>query len=519
MRACDSAATRKLGLSVDLLMEHAGLGVVAAMERRYGSFSGTRVAILCGKGHNGGDGLVIARLLALRGARVTAVLCSPRKDLAAAVRVQAARFEALLDPARGSSECRLVEARTIRALSSLEPGDLIVDALFGTGFHGTPGGFPKRAIAWMNGRPEPTVAVDVPSGLDSDGEAPRGLVVQADFTVTFQARKLGLLAAAGQRCAGAVEVADLGIPPQVVARNAGTYRRLDAVSISASLPLRAVDAHKHSVGKVLVIAGATGYAGAAIMTAQAALRAGAGAVILCAPRSLYGVLSRRLTEVMVMPVAESAAGTFSRASLQEVAPHAVWADVVVVGPGISRQPEASLFVRELLPLLERNTILDADALNAFAGNAAALRRPGRNLVVTPHAGECARLAGLRASEVERKRFTLPQEIARELGATVVLKGAPTVISGPKSPMYINATGNPGMATAGSGDVLTGILSGFWAQGMSAVEASCAAVFAHGLAGDLAAGRYGTRSLLALDILEALPEACVRLERAGKDAPR
>jgi NAD(P)H-hydrate epimerase len=198
--------------------------------------------------------------------------------------------------------------------------------------------------------------------------------------------------------------------------------------------------------------------------------------------------------------------------MQEIAPHLAWADVVVAGPGISRRPEACAFVRELLPALGRKTLLDADAINALAESPKLLQRTDGEIVLTPHAGECARLTGLRSTEIEARRFTLPRELARRLGVTMVLKGAPTVVCGVEGPTYINATGNPGMATAGSGDVLTGILAGLWAQGMSAVDASCAAVFAHGLAGDIAAERFGTRSLLALDILEAFPEACDRLGR-------
>jgi NAD(P)H-hydrate epimerase len=445
---------------------------------------------------------------------VNVVLCSARKELGSAVHAQLTRYEALLDPERAASTVTLVEAKTLRSLTTLERGDLIVDALFGTGFRGAPRGLARRAILWMNARPEPTVAVDIPSGLDSDADAPEGPVVMADLTVAFQARKLGVLSATGQRFAGEVQVADIGIPQRTLVQHARQYRRLDAQSISLSLPRRPIDAHKHSVGKVLVIAGATGFAGAAIMSAQAALRSGAGAVILCAPRSLYAVLSRRLTEVMVMPVAESPAGTFSIDSMEDIAPHLAWADVVVAGPGISRHPQASGFVRALLPTLHGKTLLDADAINALAGRANLLPCAQGEIVLTPHAGECARLTGLRASEIEARRFSLPRELARRLEVTMVLKGAPTVVCGMEGPAYINATGNPGMATAGSGDVLTGLLAGLWAQGMSAVDASCAAVFSHGLAGDIAAERFGMRSLLALDILEAFPEACDRLGRQG-----
>jgi NAD(P)H-hydrate epimerase len=443
---------------------------------------------------------------------VSAVLCAAKKDLGSAVRAQVTRYEALLDLEAADPSSSLIEAQSMRSLTTLEEGDLIVDALFGTGFRGAPRGLARRAIHWMNARPEPKVSVDVPSGLDCDADAPEGPVVLADLTVSLQARKLGILSAAGQNFAGTVQVADIGIPKRTLAQYARLYRRLDARSIADILPRRPTDAHKHSVGKVLVIAGATGFAGAAIMTAQAALRSGAGAVILCAPRSLYGVLSRRLTEVMVMPVAESPAGTLSEVSMQEIAPHLAWADVVVAGPGISRRPEACAFVRELLPALGRKTLLDADAINALAESPKLLQRTDGEIVLTPHAGECARLTGLRSTEIEARRFTLPRELARRLGVTMVLKGAPTVVCGVEGPTYINATGNPGMATAGSGDVLTGILAGLWAQGMSAVDASCAAVFAHGLAGDIAAERFGTRSLLALDILEAFPEACDRLGR-------
>ena len=294
----------------------------------------------------------------------------------------------------------------------------------------------------------------------------------------------------------------------------GGAQAIYARGVAKSLPIRPRTAHKHSVGKVLLVAGSLGYTGAAIMTAQAAMRAGAGAVILCAPRSLYNVLSRRMTEVMVMPVAESPQGTLCSDSLPEIVPHLAWADVVVAGPGLGLGAELQFFLASLVRRWEGRLLLDADALTLASRDLRMLRRSPSETVLTPHVGEFSRLAAMDARKVERMRLTAPKEFARRHRVTIALKGAPTVVAGPDGPCYLNATGNPGMATAGAGDVLTGLLAGLWAQGMSALDATCAAVYLHGAAGDIAGERFGERGLLATDILEAIPQALRSVETAG-----
>jgi NAD(P)H-hydrate epimerase len=511
MRKCDNAATRDLGLPVELLMEHAGAGVVAALERRSGPLAGRSVVVVCGKGNNGGDGLVVARLLALRRAEVSVVLCARMRELNPLARKQARRFQLLLDQG-GFETCRLLEVPSGKSLNVLPSPDFVLDAVFGTGFAGRSKGAYARAIDWMNRATGMKVALDVPSGLNADTGAAEGAVFRADLTITFQARKTGLMLCQGSTYAGDIEVVDIGMPAGFLRRHAVSSRMTEAEDVRLALPARPHDAHKHSVGKVLVVAGAVGFAGAAIMTASAAMRAGAGAVILCSPRSLYAVLAKRLTEVMVMPLSESPGGCLAPESLGELAPQLDWADVVVVGPGLTRDPGTVRVVRELSARVRGKLLLDADGINAFAGNPELFRKfRCSELVLTPHAGEFSRLSGYSAREIESRRNVLAGDFARTFKATVVLKGAPTVTASKAGPIVLNPTGNPGMATAGAGDILTGILGGLWAQGMDATSAAFSAVYLHGMAGDLAKERLGERSLLALDILQEFPRALRAVE--------
>ncbi len=513
MRKCERAATRDLGIPVSLLMEHAGFAVVRAMERRYGTIRGKSVIVVCGKGNNGGDGLVAARGLLSLGARVIVLLCAPFSELRPLPKMQAMRFRRLVDASGPGSTGSILELSSTRNLSVLPKPDFIIDALFGTGFSAKPRGLPARAIKWMNTTGATTIAVDVPSGLDADSGEARGDVVQAEHTVTFQAIKPGLLICEGRTYAGYIEAVDIGIAEPLVRHYARTIRLADSTGVCDSLPKRSRTAHKHSVGKVLMIAGSVGFAGAAAMAAQAAMRSGAGSVILISPKSLYTVLSRKLTEVMVVPADETNLGTLSDTSWNVIERHLEWADVVGVGPGLSRNNQTVGIIHSIIRRTPSKLLLDADGINAFSGSMDLLRlRKRGDLILTPHVGEFARLTGETAGAIERNRLVLARAHAKRLRAVIVLKGAPTVSAAPSGMLTLNDTGNPGMATAGAGDILTGLLAGLWAQGMGAEDAASASVYLHGLAGDFARDRLGERSLLALDILEELPAAFLAVGR-------
>jgi NAD(P)H-hydrate epimerase len=281
--------------------------------------------------------------------------------------------------------------------------------------------------------------------------------------------------------------------------------------VAKDLPKRPLTAHKYSVGKIFVLAGSRGLTGAPYMTSLAAMRSGAGGVILGVPKSIYPPLVRKLTEVMLTPLEETAEGSVSLASLEAINEKIEWSDVVVIGPGISHNAETRRLLLHLIPAIKRPLVLDADGLNCIAADTSVLRRRKASTILTPHVGELSRLIGRGGKEIELNRVTVASQAADRLKSIVVLKGSPTVTGLPSGPAYVNSTGNPGMATAGTGDVLTGIIAGLLGQGMQAERAAYSGVFIHGLAGDIAARKFGERSVMALDILERIPDAIKSLE--------
>jgi hydroxyethylthiazole kinase-like uncharacterized protein yjeF len=316
--------------------------------------------------------------------------------------------------------------------------------------------------------------------------------------------KIGLLTGLGPAVSGRVVVGDLGVPIQTApGRGPTTYRvtRHDAI---AALPPRPFNAHKHSVGKVLVLAGSVGLTGAAALCALAAMRSGAGAVILATPKSVFPILARKLTEVMVKPVPESQDGTFCEESFDALGKDFEWADVVIAGPGMGRGPDVGHFVRKLLNLRGKRLLLDADVLNHLTGDtpmAGILRR--NTCILTPHSGEFSRLTGLGPGTIEMDRVEVARAFSKKHRVTLVLKGAPTVTAAPDGTVYVNSTGNPGMASAGMGDVLAGMIGGIWAGCGEPVRSAWGGVFLHGLAGDNSAARLGVRSLIAGDVLSEI----------------
>ncbi len=481
MRAADAAATAA-GTPVATLMERAGAGAVQAIERHYGRMHGWRVAVVAGKGNNGGDGRVVARLLAARGARVT------------------------------------VHAVGEGAADLAPELDLVVDALLGTGSRGAlsaPYAAAVAAIAVARARSARVVALDLPSGLDADTGRPwvdGGPFVRADLTVAFAHLKPVHVLVAGREPCGAIAVVDIGVEP---GDDLDPELSSDAM-IAGLLPQRAADAHKSACGRVLVIGGSVGLTGAVVLASTAALRAGAGLVTAGVPTSLNDGLEAAMIEPMTWPLPESPERALSEAAAPMVLARAGQAQVVALGPGLSRSPEAAALARHVVAAAHAPIVLDADGLNAFAGHGDALaqRVAGMALVVTPHVGEMVRLTGLDAATIERDRLTLPAQMAKRWNAVVVLKGAPTVTASPDGRTTVNATGNPGLATAGTGDVLTGVLAGFVAQGLAPYDAARAAVHVHGLAADIAHARVGTLALVAGDVTAALPQALCRLQPAG-----
>jgi NAD(P)H-hydrate epimerase len=512
-RAIDEAAIRA-GVPGLVLMENAGRGVADAIARaRGGGVDGCDVRVLCGAGQNGGDGLVVARHLATRGARVRVILLAEEAHLRgdAAVNLTAARgvtgLAHLAVESLGRAEDLAADDLALdRWAERLRGADVIVDAIFGTGLRSDVKGVAAAAIAAVNTSPALRVAIDLPSGLDADTGRPRGVAVAADLTVTMAARKLGLVLDP-EAPVGRLEIVDLGAPvDEAAAAAVGPLARwLTPETVAPLVPRSRASAHKGTRGHVLVIAGSAGKTGAAVLCGRAALRAGAGLVTLASTAAGQVALDAKVVELMT---ASYAAGDDADAqSWEQLAPMTARVQAVALGPGIPTGPGMRGLVQRLAVELQQPLVLDADALRALGPEAPqVLARAAGPRVLTPHPGELAALLGARVSELQLDRLAAARGLAASTGATVVSKGARTIVAVPDGTAYINPAATPALATAGSGDVLTGVIAGLLAQGASAAHAARVGVYAHGVAAEIAAATLGTHRLVAGDLPEAVARA-------------
>jgi ADP-dependent NAD(P)H-hydrate dehydratase / NAD(P)H-hydrate epimerase len=507
MQSFDRTAIQAYEMPGLLLMENAGRGFVDALVAERGAMAGRGVLVVCGKGNNGGDGFVIARHLVNRGAKVHVALLARGEDLEGDARTNYIVARHMAGPG-----LKISEPSEASALQGLPETEIVVDAIFGTGFSGEASGIYRAAIELINSRRWYVAAVDIPSGVSAGDGTVGNIAVNAAMTVTMGLAKIGHYVGAGADHAGKVIVADISIPSVALHLSGPACHRVHAEDVVAALPRRPRRAHKYSVGKVFVLAGSRNFTGAPAMCAQAALVSGAGAVVLGVPRSIHATLASKLTEVIIEPLDETSEGTIAESARDAIHKRLAWADAVVVGPGLSRQAETDRFVLSLIASIQQPLILDADGLNVAAMDVSLLEKRKSEMVVTPHSGELARLTGHSAEEIERSRVESVRTAAERFHSVVVLKGAPTATADSGGDVYLNSTGNPGMATIGSGDVLTGLIAGLRVQGMTSLQAAYGGAFLHGLAGDIGAERVGQRSLLALDILDHIPSALMRLEK-------
>lgn len=505
MHRCDGVVATVLGLNGLTLMENAGRGVAQWIQQRFGPLAGTTIAVFCGKGNNGGDGLVAARHLANSGALVNVILLDRPTRGDAATNAAILRKTARLLP-----EVLSIHNATPSHFADLRP-DLIVDAIVGTGFSGPVSKKYASIIDWINRQAVPRIAIDIPSGIHgTTGIGP--IAVKADYTLTLAAMKHGLLCNDGRDKCGLIEVLDIGIPGKILSDVKPPVRLVTRIDVRSCLPMRASTVHKYSAGKVYILGGSKGYTGAAVLAAASALRVGAGAVVLGVPESVYSIVAKKLTEVIVEPLPSTSKGSVSAAALDTIIGRMAWADTILIGPGLSQEEETGSLVRTLITRATGRLVLDADALTSMAGESRSiLKKTGATCVLTPHTGECSHLIGIAAKEIDAKRIEHARAAAKMLGSIMVLKGAPTVTATPEGDVFVNSTGNPGMATVGSGDVLSGIITGLWAQGMDPVQAGYGGVYLHGSSGDIAAGKFGQRSVVAGDLITFLPDALTAVE--------
>ena len=500
MREIDRAASETGGIPSIVLMENAAIACVKELNRDFDMRCKT-VAVFCGKGNNGGDGLAIARHLSMAGVKVYIYLVSGN-DYKGDAKIN-------YDIVSGMD----MPIETIMDTDGLEykirSADIVIDAILGTGIKGTVRGMAYDVIRLINENARYVLSVDVPSGIDSDSGAVCGVCVNADKTVTFAGYKIGMFLYPAADCTGEIVPDKISIPEYVIGSQGIKVNVTDAGFVRSLLGKRGNDSHKGDYGKLLIIAGSSGMSGAAYMASQAALKSGAGLVTIACPESVNTALEAKTTEAMTLPLDEND-GHIAYSAVSEITENLSKVSAVLIGPGLGRSRDVSEIVRTVLKSCRVPVIVDADAINAVARDKSVLSECACDLIFTPHSAEMARLTGLDISYIEDNRINVSRECSEELGAVILLKGHHTIVTAEDLTQYINNTGNPGMASGGSGDVLAGIIAALAARGIGCGEAAAASAFIHGMAGDIAAERYGMESMSAADILECLPEAYMRI---------
>jgi NAD(P)H-hydrate epimerase len=513
MREADRHTIDEIGIPSLVLMENAGRQVVAAMEAAYESRLEGRVAVLCGRGNNGGDGFVVARTLIQRGIDAAVFVIGSVGDVRGDARTNLDILGRL-----GVTVVEIADEQTWELhFSEISQCTLVVDAIFGTGLSSPLGGMMETVVADVNASGIPIVAIDLPSGLSADTPHVIGDCIDASMTVTLAAPKLPLVLPPGEAHAGDVVIADIGIPSDVIEGLEGP--RIELLTPEQLRPLvspRAPDSHKGDYGRVTIVAGSRGKTGAAHLAAVGALRSGAGLVTVATPGGCLPIVAAMAPEYMTAGLAEGKGGGVSAAAVDAVLE--MQQDVVACGPGLGRDAGVASFVRALVDRATVPLILDADALTVLADDPAVLTgREDREIIITPHPGEMARLIGSSIEEVQGNRIEVAGNFAATHRIYVVLKGHRTIIATPEGRLFINPTGSAGLATGGTGDVLTGMIAAWLAQLLDAEAACRLAVFVHGAAGDLAEASVGQVAMTASDVVARLGEALNGLTGAEKDA--
>jgi NAD(P)H-hydrate epimerase len=503
MRRLDEKTIHDVGLPGVVLMENAGRGAAEWTRQVFGDLAGKKVVVAAGRGNNGGDGYVMGRIFHGWGARVRMFLLARKETVTGDARIN-------LDAALRMG-LELVEIPDETHLDRLDlDADVIVDALLGTGLKDDIRGLYRAVIERINAAGRFVTAVDIPSGVNADTGRILGAAVRADLTVTFGLPKIGLFLPPGETLAGRVEVVDIGIPPHVLAEADPCRELIDEALVRGMLGPRAKDGHKGSYGHALILAGSTGKTGAAALAALAAARSGAGLVTLAVPASLNPILEAKVTEAMTEPLTEDEPGFVGLAAMDRLMELAQGKTVLALGPGLGTRPGTAALVKRLIESMDLPLVVDADGLNVLAGDPGWFQKAKRGALITPHPGEASRLLGVSTAQVQENRLETAARLARETGAVTVLKGYRSVVAEPDGPQGLCLSGGPHLASGGMGDVLTGILAGLAAQGAPLARAARLGVYAHGLAGDIAAREIGPIGLLASDLLDRLPGLWARL---------
>lgn len=493
------------------LMERAGRQITEYILHRFGP-EPQKAVIFVGPGNNGGDGLVIARLLAREGWTCSVHLMKPPSDFTPDA---SKNYQRLAKVMKKNNKVHEFDANWPDWPAQVEEdtadADVLVDAIFGTGIAGAPRGKALDMIELLNSLPEPVVSVDIPSGVNgSTGETP-GEAVFADETVTIGAPKMGSLFHPGKAHGGVVNVVDIGFPDEIIEKHASDVYLLDRLDAASALPARDPATHKFGAGTLLLIAGSDQYRGAALLAGEAALRSGCGMVYVGVPAPIRAQIDVELREAITFALPATADGTVAEDAPTVLAPYLERADAVAIGPGMGRHPETDRFIQSFVASCEKPVVIDADGITAFAGQAELLAERTAPAVISPHSGELARLIGADVPAAVPERIAKTKEIAGTLGLTLLHKGAPSLVATPGEGLWINAHGTSALASGGTGDVLTGLIGGLLAQGATPSEAARVACFLHGRSGELAATEMGVRGVIAGDLFLYLGAAMIELE--------
>lgn len=503
MRLMDEKTIKEFKIPGIVLMENAGREVALTVKRIWNqnpNFS-KKIVIFCGKGNNGGDGFVAARYLANWGFKPSVFVLSKPGEIQGDAQIN---FDIIKN--LGINIKHLLKDEDIKAISFLD-FSIIVDAIFGTGLKGSVRGIAAKVISAINQSNYPVVAVDIPSGICGTTGKILGNAVKAQVTVTMVLPKTGLYLYPGRELAGRIKVADISMPWQVIDDATQEANLIDEnllLNLSKPYPQ---DAHKGNFGRMFILAGSKGMVGAAVLAGKAATRCGAGLVTCGIPEFLHDVIASKLTEVMTYPL--KGGDRLSSEAVERAIKFSQKCDAVVIGPGLSQEPSTKAFVRQFVRKCQSPLVIDADALNALADDTMALNEAKGPIIITPHPGEMARIFSTTPKDIQENRIKYVKQAAKDFSCIAVLKGASTLIAVGEE-LFINPTGNPGMATGGSGDVLSGIIGALIARGYTPKEAAVVGTYLHGLAGDLAAKKFGKISMIAGDIIDFIPEAIKKL---------
>ncbi|MBN1907708.1 MAG: NAD(P)H-hydrate dehydratase [Deltaproteobacteria bacterium] len=500
MREMDRLTINDAGIPGVVLMENAAKGATEIFMVHFNPSEASSILIICGKGNNGGDGYVMARYLHNRGMKVSVIITGERSAISGDALINFSVIEKL-----GIEISEIPDDTAFEIFThSLSGCSYIIDGIFGTGLNSPVKGIYKKIIDAVNNSNKHVMSIDIPSGLNSDTGEIMGAAVKADLTATFGFAKPGHYIYPGRALTGRLVTVDIGIPEMIASRLETTHRLIKPDDFKGDLSTHNPEAHKGTKGHLLIIAGSTGKTGAAALTAMGALRAGAGLVTVGIPASLNSIMECKLTEAMTAPLPETKAGTLSYSGLDDILRLASGKSAIAIGPGLSTDPETVRLVCEIIKRCSLPMVIDADALNAISLNPEMLDLLDQRKILTPHPGEMGRLIGLTAKDIQQNRLNISREFAKKRQCCLVLKGAGTIVAEPDGTLHINPTGNPCLATGGTGDVLAGIISGLLARGLKEVKAATAGVYIHGLAADLYAEKNGESGMIASDLLDKIP---------------